>query len=385
MKNPALRFKHADGTDFPNWENKKIGNILSIFHGKDYHGIPEGEIPVLGTSGKIASVSKALCSWPCVLIGRKGTINRPQYMESPFWPVDTIFYSKPKEKNNVKFQYYLFQTISWMKFNEASGVPSLNASTIESISIHTPNIEEQKKIADFFSTLDEKISLSERRVEQLEQLKKGLMQKIFSREIRFLQADGTDFPDWLQMKISDFADLLTGFPFESSKFTTDGIRLVKGANIKRGNLSFAKESSSYWPSMNGLQKFELNEGDLLIQMDGALVGKSYGIVTKDILPAILVQRVTRVRCNSAKLQILYQYFWIGDFDKFIKKTVTNTAVPHISLTDISSFEIMLPSSQIELEKLAEFLGCLERKIDLSKIKLMKIKKLKKAFMQQMFV
>ena len=112
MNEPKLRFHRDNGNAYPEWENKTIGDVLQICHGRDYKDQKLGSVPVLGTGGVITYVSNYLCNWPCVLIGRKGTIDKPQYMDIPFWSVDTLFYSKPREKQNPKFQYYLFSTIN---------------------------------------------------------------------------------------------------------------------------------------------------------------------------------------------------------------------------------------------------------------------------------
>ena len=143
--------------DDEEWQECRIGDILKILHGRDYkdYQAPNGEYPVLGTGGIIDHATKYLCDWPCVLIGRKGTIDKPQYMDKPFWTVDTLFYSKPESLHNPKFQYYLFQTINWKKYNEASGVPSQSSSTIEGIVVVVPNYKTQETIADLFTRLDE--------------------------------------------------------------------------------------------------------------------------------------------------------------------------------------------------------------------------------------
>ena len=174
-----IRFKKDDGGEYPEWKNTELGNILQIYHGKDYKGQKPGNIPVLGTGGIITYVSDYLCDWPCVLIGRKGTIDKPQFMDCPFWSVDTLFYSKPKEMNNPKFQYYMFWTINWKAYNEASGVPSLSASTIEKINVLVPCHEEQQKIADFLSVFDEKIETVGKELEGWKTIKKGLLQQMF--------------------------------------------------------------------------------------------------------------------------------------------------------------------------------------------------------------
>ena len=164
-----------------NWQIYKIGDLLKICHGKDFKDIASQQktYPVLGTGGVIDYVDEYICNWPCVLIGRKGTINKPQYMETPFWTVDTLFYSKPNKNQHPKFQFYLFQTINWQKYNEASGVPSLSASTIESIKVTVPNEETQVKISNIFSFVDCRIESNEKSLNNLLLLKKALLQQLF--------------------------------------------------------------------------------------------------------------------------------------------------------------------------------------------------------------
>ena len=167
--------------DDEEWQECRIGDILKILHGRDYkdYQAPDGEYPVLGTGGIIDHATKYLCDWACVLIGRKGTIDKPQYMDTPFWTVDTLFYSKPEAFHNPKFQYYLFQTINWKKYNEASGVPSQSSSTIEGISIYVPNLKTQETIARLFSNVDELIEKQTSILSQLQESKKGLLQQLF--------------------------------------------------------------------------------------------------------------------------------------------------------------------------------------------------------------
>lgn len=174
-----VRFKADDGSDFPEWEEKKLGEILAVHHGKDYKNLKKGNVPVYGTGGIITYVEDFLCDWACVCIGRKGTIDKPLYIDTPFWCVDTLFFTKAKDKHIPKFQFYLFQMIPWKKYNEASGVPSLNASTIQNINVTIPCPEEQQKIADYLSSLDEVIDKQKATLAAWEELKKGLLQQMF--------------------------------------------------------------------------------------------------------------------------------------------------------------------------------------------------------------
>ena len=168
-------------SDNEEWKECPLSDILQILHGRDYKEVraTDGQYPVLGTGGIIDYADKYLCDWPCVLIGRKGTIDKPQYMDVPFWTVDTLFYSKPKQCHNPKFQYYLFQTINWKKYNEASGVPSQSSSTIEGITVCVPNEKTQKRIANMFTQLDDLITRYDNTLDKLQTTKKGLLQQLF--------------------------------------------------------------------------------------------------------------------------------------------------------------------------------------------------------------
>ena len=164
--------------------------------------------------------------------------------------------------------------------------------------------------------------------------------------------------------MGEVANLLTGFPFESKKFVREGIKLVRGMNVKRGYLDFSEELCECWSSSQGLENYLLNSGDILIQMDGALIGKSYAKIKENQLPALLVQRVTRVRIQNqiSDGSFVYQQIQKG-FLTYIKGTKTETAVPHLSLNDIESFEIATPSVDEE-KKIGAFFESLDHLITL---------------------
>ena len=184
--------------------------------------------------------------------------------------------------------------------------------------------------------------------------------------------------------MGEVANLLTGFPFESKKFVREGIKLVRGMNVKRGYLDFSEELCECWSSSQGLENYLLNSGDILIQMDGALIGKSYAKIKENQLPALLVQRVTRVRIQNqiSDESFVYQQIQKG-FLTYIKGTKTETAVPHLSLNDIESFEIATPSVDEE-KKIGAFFESLDHLITLHQRKYDKLQVLKKAMLEKMF-
>lgn len=170
------------------WEVKRLGDALTIRHGRDQKAVVShnGQFPILATGGQIGWANQWLYNKPSVLVGRKGTIDRPQYVETPFWTVDTLFYSELKGKNVARFFYYRFCLIEWVQYNEASGVPSLNAKTIENIELACPLPEEQVEVARVLSEMDAEISVLEAQRAKTVQLKQGMMQVLLTGQIRLV-------------------------------------------------------------------------------------------------------------------------------------------------------------------------------------------------------
>ena len=168
------------------WEVKRMGEVLAICHGRNQRDVeaPDGPYPILATGGRIGTASRPLYDRPSVLIGRKGTINKPQYMDTPFWTVDTLFYSEMKGSNSARFFFYVFCMIDWMQFNEASGVPSLNARTIERIEIDWPEPREQTAIAAVLSDMDAELAALEARRDKTRALKQAMMQELLTGRTR---------------------------------------------------------------------------------------------------------------------------------------------------------------------------------------------------------
>ena len=142
------------------WEQHKLLDILKVNSGKDYKHLEQGNIPVYGTGGYMLSVNEALSNIDAIGIGRKGTIDKPQYLKAPFWTVDTLFYLTALDHHSILFLYYLIQLIPWKKYDESTGVPSLSKTIIDNISGYVPlNSKEEELISTLFNQLDKSITL----------------------------------------------------------------------------------------------------------------------------------------------------------------------------------------------------------------------------------
>lgn len=178
-KVPKLRFKQFENDG--DWKKKSFDKLFEIGNGRDYKHLNKGDVPVYGTGGYMLSVDDYLYDGQSACIGRKGTIDKPMFLEGKFWTVDTLFYTHSFKNCIPKFIFYIFQNIDWKKHNEAGGVPSLSKTNIYKIEVFSPNPIEQQKIVDTLSSLDEIIKEQENKIEKLKLHKKGLMQGLFPK------------------------------------------------------------------------------------------------------------------------------------------------------------------------------------------------------------
>lgn len=166
------------------WEEVRLGDCLKFGSGKDYKHLSDGNIPVYGTGGLMTYVNEFLYDGESVGIGRKGTIDKPVFLEGKFWTVDTLFFTHSFSGILPKYTFYVFLLIPWKKYNEASGVPSLSKKTISNIDTLLPSIKEQTAIAAILTQADQEIEKTENYLTKLREQKKGLMQQLLTGQRR---------------------------------------------------------------------------------------------------------------------------------------------------------------------------------------------------------
>ncbi|MFH7806447.1 restriction endonuclease subunit S [Acinetobacter sp. BSP-53] len=167
---------------------------------------------------------------------------------------------------------------------------------------------------------------------------------------------------WKVDRIKYEIKLLTGYPFNSSKYTEEGIKLVRGINVKESILDW--KDTAYWPEVTpDLQRYLLKNGDLLIGMDGSKVGKNFCQVSEQDLPLLLLQRVARLRVkNLLNARYLYWNLASKRFLNWINRSKTDPMIPHMAPKDINDFVIAYPSTE-EQSRIALFLDQKTSEID----------------------
>ena len=175
---PEIRF--AGFTD--PWEQRKLGEVAPLQRGFDLpvSQMISGPYPVVMSNGVGGWHSKYAVKGPGVVTGRSGTIGGLQYIEGDFWPHNTSLWVTSFNGNEPKFIYWLYSSLNLERFGSGSGVPTLNRNDVHDQLIGVPcNIVEQRRIGAFFDRLDSLITLHQRKLELLRNIKKSMLDKMF--------------------------------------------------------------------------------------------------------------------------------------------------------------------------------------------------------------
>lgn len=177
-------------------------------------------------------------------------------------------------------------------------------------------------------------------------------------------------PERMRVRLGDVAEIITGHPFRSVDFVDDvtAIRLLRGDNVAQGWLRW--DGAKHWPAAReaGLGAYQLRPNDVVLAMDRPWIeaGLKFAVVTPEDLPALLVQRVARLR-GTSRLDTRFLRFIIAsrEFTNYILGVQTGTAVPHISGGQIRAFEFVLPEIY-EQRLIADVLCAIEDKIAINR-------------------
>ena len=327
--------------------------MCTIGNGRDYKHLTKGDIPVFGTGGYMTSVNDYLYDGETTFIGRKGTINKPFYYKGKFWTVDTLFYTHLFNGVTPRFVYCIFQTINWLRYNEASGVPSLSKDAIEKIKVHIPHIEEQQKISKLLFALDERIAVQRALIGEMGRLMGGI------REWLFAHTDGKC------VRLADVCKIVKGQQVNKQELNESGPYYVMNGGTT--------PSGYYSKSNTGTGVISISEG-----------GNSCGYVQWNENPfwsgghCYTIVDISK----DAVPHFLYQYLKHKESD--IMKLRIGSGLPNIQKKTLECFTVKLPSFT-EQTKISTALKAVDLRAKNAEELLRLLLKQKSFFLQKLFI
>lgn len=369
-KTPKLRFNEFSG----DWEIKKLGDLADICTGKKdtQDKIEDGKYPFFVRSQTIERINSYSFDGEAILTAGDGVgVGKVfHYLNEKFDYHQRVYkLSDFKEGTNGRYIYEYFKKNfirEVTKYTAKTSVDSVRMEMITKMDIPHPSIQEQEKIASFFSLIDDKISLQGEKVEALKDYKKGMMQKIFSRELRFKDDDGRDYPEWEEKKLGELFNIKAGGDIKSenvSKEMTDKKIYPVYANAL-SNKGLYGYTDTF--KVEGNTITVTGRGDIGYAI--ARNNKYYPIVRLLVLSPI------------EKLDTLF-------FENIINFTnifIESTGVPQLTSPQLSQVNVRVPVFK-EQNKIAKLLKVIDIKIEKEQDKLDSLNEYKKGLLQQMFV
>lgn len=263
----------------------RFDNFVSLNRGFDLPDdkIVVGEYPVIASTSIKAYHNQFKVKSPIVVTGRSGSLGKVQYIEQDGWPLNTSLYAKDYHGNYPKYVYYFLQTMHLEQFNAGAGVPTLNQNHLHSLKLLIHERKYQEVVANILSRYDEAIENNNKRIKLLEQMAQNLYKEWFVR-FRFPGYEDCEFENgipvgWKISRVGEYVKIKSGFAFKSEWWQDEGCPVVKIKDITDGKVDITELDCVSEEHTKKAKSFLLKEGDLVIAMTGATIGK-IGIVPK---------------------------------------------------------------------------------------------------------
>ena len=400
QKVPVLRFPEFSGV----WTENQLGAIGtiktgpfgSLLHEKDYvdkgtpiitveHlgelGIKHKNFPLVSAKDK-ERLKGYILKVDDIVFSRVGSVDRNSIIkpkEDGWLFSGRLLRIRTESRHaHAKFLSFSFQQVhtKYKIRSVAVGqtMPSLNTKIISFFCVFFPSsILEQQKIASFLSSVDTKIELLGKKKALLEQYKKGMMQKLFSQEIRFKDEQGNDYSDWGERRFDEIANIIMGTSPKSSAYnhSMNGLPLIQGnadvKNRKSAPRIYTSEITKECLPNDTLLSVRAPVGEVSRAIHHACIGRGMSAV--------------RVKAISEQDYIFHYLVW---YEPRWKGLSQGSTFESVNTKSIESLKIFVPS-KLEQQKIADFLSAIDKKIDLVAEQLEQARTFKKGLLQQMFI
>lgn len=405
MNEPKLRFKADDGSQFPDWKEKKIGDLfykvnernngqfgkdkwisVAKMYYQDEDKVTSNNIDTRTYVMRIGDMAFEGHPNKEFKYGRFVVNDIGDGIISELFPI-----YRHKGEYVLKYWKYAIQIDTIMQKIYRKAITSSGASSnkldnndFENQNIPVPSLPEQQKIAEFLLTIDTVIEKQKETVSVWEERKKGVMQKLFSQEVRFKADDGSDFPDWEKKYLSDIASFHSGLTYTPDDVvdSENGILVFRSSNIQNGRIAY---DDNVYVDKELKEKNYVKLHDIVVCVRNgskSLVGKN-ALVTESDLNATWGAFMTVIRAKQ-NYEFVHQYLNSTFFKKEMYKDSGTATINQITTAMLNGCKLFVPSL-VEQQKIADCLSSLDEVIEKQKATLAAWEELKKGLLQQMFV
>ena len=380
---PQLRFPEFTGE----WQEKRLGEITvnkpSTITASQLSDRFEG-YAVYGASGIAGYVQSFQHEQPYTAVIKDGAgAGRLLWCKGETSVLSTLTGLLPRQGIDAGYLHYVLQGIDFSKYMTGSTIPHVYYRDFSKAKLKVPRLKEQQKIAAFLAAVDKRVALLECKVQQLEVYKRGVMQQLFSQQLRFTRPDGSRFPVWQEKRLGEVFDAARGSSLSWGDIEADG----KNKAILYGQLYtiYPEVVSQVVSRTNSNKGTPSKKGDLLLPNSTTTTGIDLANATALNEDGVLLGGdITILRFKETGSNIFYAYY-LSHFMKYkLAAYGQGSTIVHMYFSQYKNMKIVEPSAA-EQQKIAAFLSVLDEKITLTRQQLDKTKQFKKGLLQRMFV
>ena len=405
-KVPKLRFKEFSDE----WEEKKLGDILEFKNGvnasKEQYGKGIKFINVLdilnndfitydNIIGKVDidnnTVEKYSVTYGDILFQRSSETREEVGMANVYLDKKNIatfggFVIRGKKIGEyipIFLNKLLKTNLARNEITSKSGGSTrynVGQETLKDVRLLFPILQEQEKIANFLSSVDKKISLTEEKLELFREYKKGVMQKIFSQELRFKDSNGNDYPEWNLVYTKDISKITMGFTpsTKDEKMWNGQYKWLSIADLKENGKYIYKTSKTI--TDKGIKNKKILSKGTLVMSFKLTLGR-VGILADNMFTNEAICHFHWLEKDKINTEYIYYYLSNIDIINFGKQAVKGIT---LNTESLNSIEVQLPCYE-EQQKIADFLSSIDSKIESIEKELEGLKEFKRGLLQQMFI
>ena len=348
----------------------KFSEVLTIVNGRNQKQVvrDDGKYPIYGSGGIMGYANDYICKAETVVIGRKGSINKPIFVETPFWNVDTAFgLCANSEKLNPKYLYYFCEKFDFEKLNTTVTIPSLTKSNLLNVEIPLPNLEKQKQIVELLDKVTSLIFLRKQQLSKLDELVKA----------RFVEKS----KEWKAVpgQLNEFLEGITyGFtnPMPDAE---EGPWKVTAKDVVNGHINILTARKTTNEAFERLtNKSKPRKGDVLLTKDGTL-GR---VAVVDVENLCVNQSVAVMRCNNKIYpEFLAMILQMPEYQRKLLEDSGGGTIKHLYITKVDKMLISVPDLIIQKDLLM-FAKRVNQQKQTVQQSLEKLELMKKALLQE---
>ncbi len=355
----------------------RFEDVLTIINGKNQKKVENenGQYPIYGSGGIMGYADDYICEANTVVIGRKGSINNPIFVETRFWNVDTAFglYANPA-KLQPKYLYYFCEKFDFEQLNTTVTIPSLTKANLLKVEIPLPSLDEQRKIAAVLDKVSDLIAKRRQQLDKLDEMVKSRFVEMFG-DIH----NSSDFP---YLSIKEFTNVISGGTPDrnTSQYWDNGkIKWVKTTELKNKIIEDTEEKIT----KEGLK----NSSAKIVPADTILIAMYGQGKTRGMTGYLSIEATTNQACAcilpSPKVnpKYLWQYMMMS-YEK-LRNLAKGGNQPNLNGAMIKDFPVLMPPIELQ-NQFSVFVEQTEKSKTTISRSLEKLETLKKALMQEYF-